>query len=459
MIVPEKRLIAWSAVVLLACGIAVRWFPYACAAVLLGGVLVLIIDAVQGAKPLPRLQLTLPPLVRLTKSRPGQVDIRVSNLGDVGVEVRVGVVWPEGILAPGLPGSAGAPRDAGEAGLMLFALAPRSTSSFSWPCVALRRGQYRLSDYVLVVLSPFKLWSVLSRRTTECEVRVYPDLMRERKTTASMLLRGTAGTHLQRQVGQGREFEKLREYVPGDSYSEIHWKATAKRGRPITKAFQVEKTQEIYVVIDNSRLSGRYLGLAPNGDEDHSEMTALEYFISAGLLVGIAAERYGDLFGLLVYSDRVLKFVRAGGGKQHFNACRQALYDLRTRPVPPDLQELSSFIGGRLRRRALLVFLTDFEDPVTTESFLRNIELVARRHLVLVNTVRPRETGRIFAHHEVDSVADIYRALAGHLEWQKLMELQRTLFRMGVRMDVFEPERLAGSLISQYLTVKQRQLL
>ena len=92
----------------------------------------------------------------------------------------------------------------------------------------------------------------------QSEIRVYPNLLTERKNLAALFLnRGTFGIHAQRQVGKGRDFEKLREYVPGDGYDEIHWKATARRGRPITKVFQIEKTQEIYVIVDASRLSAR----------------------------------------------------------------------------------------------------------------------------------------------------------------------------------------------------------
>ena len=92
----------------------------------------------------------------------------------------------------------------------------------------------------------------------QSEIRVYPNLFTERRNLAALFLhRGAFGLHAQRQVGKGREFEKLREYMPGDSFDEIHWKATAKRGRPITKVFQIERTQEVYVVIDASRLSAR----------------------------------------------------------------------------------------------------------------------------------------------------------------------------------------------------------
>ncbi len=463
MIAPESRLIVWSALVLVPCGVLIRWFPYECAAVVLGFVVLCVIDAARAAKPLATLEVRLPALVRLTKSRRSEIGVEVSNTSDIALTLRIGLAWPAG-LQP-LESEFGL-----EAG-------SQSTSSFSWSCVPTRRGKHCLSDCFVQTLSPLKLWSARAQKTCDCEVRVYPDLTAERRKTASILLRGVAGTHLLRQIGQGREFEKLREYVPGDSYSEIHWKATAKRGRPITKAFQLEKTQEVYLVLDNSRLSGRHFGPAPGPWErrhpalragalpaptlpegEAEASSALEYFISAGLLLGVAAQRYGDLFGLVVYSDRIQRFVRAGGGRQHFNACRQALYDLKTSPASPDLQELGSFIGGRLRRRALMVFLTDFDDPVTSESFVRNMELAARRHLVLVNTLKDRAVARLFTR-PVSSHDDVYASLAGHLEWQRVSELQGTLSRMGVRMELHQPEWLAGRLISQYLNVKQRQLL
>ena len=89
------------------------------------------------------------------------------------------------------------------------------------------------------------------------EIRVYPNLRRDSDLKA--LRQGVSGAHSVRQVGRGREFEKLREYLPGDGFDEIHWKATARRGRPITKVFQVERTQEIY-----GRLQERWESIPPD---------------------------------------------------------------------------------------------------------------------------------------------------------------------------------------------------
>jgi uncharacterized protein (DUF58 family) len=254
-------------------------------------------------------------------------------------------------------------------------------------------------------------------------------------------------------VGKGRDFEKLREYVPGDGYDEIHWKATARRGKPITKVFQIEKTQEVYVIVDASRLSARSSN--ENGEGD----SILERFVTAALVMGMAAEKQHDLFGLLTFTNRVERFVRAKNGQAHYNTCRNALYELQPQVVTPDFDEVCTFIRLRLRRRALLIFLTALDDPTIAESFVRNIELLRRQHLVLVNMVPPQGVKPLFTNQNVTATDDLYKELGGHLRWEKLRELQKVLQRRGVRFSLLEQERLCADLVAQYLNIKQRQLL
>jgi uncharacterized protein (DUF58 family) len=291
------------------------------------------------------------------------------------------------------------------------------------------------------------LWTVRRRENMALEIRVYPNLRRHGDLKA--LRRGVEGLHIMRQLGRGREFEKLREYVAGDGYDEIHWKATARRGRPITKVFQVERTQEIYVIIDASRLSAR-----PVGDE-----TALERSIAAGLIVGAAAERRGDLFGLAAFSHQVEAFVHARNGKAHYAACRDAIYELHPRASSPDFDEIATFLRLRLRRRAMLLFLTSLDDPVLAENFARAMQLLASRHLVTVGMLRPPAAQPLFHDASVTATGDIYRQLAGHISWKRLRELESTLARRGVRLKLFDPEKFSSGLIHLYDEVKQRQLL
>jgi uncharacterized protein (DUF58 family) len=268
-------------------------------------------------------------------------------------------------------------------------------------------------------------------------------------------------------VGRGRDFEKLREYIPGDSFDEIHWKATAKRGRPVTKIFQIERTQEVYVVIDASRLTARNAGAravaAPRsvsaGSTAPEAETVLERFITAALVLGLAAEQQGDLFGLLTFSNQVQKFIRARNGRAHYNACRDALYTLQPQVVTPDYDEVCTFIRLRVRRRALIIFLTPLDDPVLAEAFVRNIDLIRRQHLVLVNMIQPPGLAPVFTNPNVTSLDELYQHLGGHLLWDNLRQLDKNLQRRGVHFSLLQNERLSAEIVSQYLNIKQRQLL
>ena len=153
-------------------------------------------------------------------------------------------------------------------------------------------------------------------------------------------------------------------------------------------------------------------------------------------MLGLAAEQQGDLFGLLTFSDRIQRFVRARNGRAHYGACRDALYTLQPQTVAPDFEELSAFIRLRLRRRALLVFLTSLDDPVLAETFGRNLDLICRQHLILVNMLQPPGARPVFSDANVGSVDELYRHLGGHVLWHNLRELGRTLQRRGVQFSL-----------------------
>ncbi len=466
MIAPSARLLFWFAAVVLPFAVvgavAAQALPVAVAAV---ATLVLLagLDLILGTGRLEGIALKLPEVTRFTKDRAGLLEVRVRNPRQRARRLRLGLVLPEEIQTLSEDQWVALPAGA-------------EWSRLEWSCTPARRGRYRLAQACLETPSPLGFWTLRRVVPAAAELRVYPNLFRERKNLAALFLhRGAFGVHAQRQVGKGREFEQLREYIPGDSFDDIHWKATAKRGRPVTKVFQIERTQEVYVIVDASRLSAREpvpspgsqalksrLAPAPPQPEDSDEQsrtTILERYVTAALVLGLAAEQQGDLFGLLSFSDRVENFVRARNGRAHYNACRDAIYTLEPRLVTPDFDEVASFIRLRLRRRALLFFLTALDDPVLAESFVHDLELLSRQHLVLVNMIKPPGADPLFSTGEVNGVDDLYPRLGGHLQWHNLRELERTLQRRGVQFALLENEKLCPQLVSQYLGVKQRQLL
>ena len=382
-----------------------------------------------------------PDVVRLTKDRPGHVPMTLSGLDRRGVCIR---------MALAAPGSLEIEETEREVALPAGAERARDV----WTLTPRRRGRFFGLILCLGRRSPWGFWELRRRQPLATEVRVMPNLFAERKAFAALFLeRGPWGARARRQVGRGRDFEKLREYLPGDSFDEIDWKATAKRGRPVTKVFQVERTQEVYVVIDASRLSARTL------TRDGREVTALERAITAAMMLLLAAQRQGDRFGLVAYDDRVRLFVPAGGGPGHYAACRDAVHALQPGEASPDAAEVVRSLRQRLRRRALVFILTDLSDPVLAEDFSRHLPLLARQHLVHVNQLCPPEVAPLFTGGEAGNVAEVYRRLAGHLRWTEAGRLATRLRPEGVTVRLLRDEAYAAELLTQYLRVKQRQAL
>ncbi len=375
-----------------------------------------------------------PALTRLSLGRAGVVETEVRGAG----AVELGIAFPEEL------GAARSERRVALGG-------PKVWTRIAWEVRPGRRGSWRLGDLWLGRASPLGLFAVRRPLALEGEVRVYPDLRAEGRALVALLTRREApGPRAHRVVGRGREFEKLREYLPGDGIDEIHWKATAKRGHPVTKVFRVERTQEVYGIVDASRLSARDAGAAA---------TLLERQVNGALALALAAERQGDLFGLALFADRPRALLRAGGGPAHFQACREALVRVRPEAVTPDFREVCGFLRTRLSKRALLVFFTSLDDPALEDAFVESVRLLAARHLVLVASPLPADARPLFSEAPPGSLDEAYARLGGHLRWQGLQELGARLHRLGVRLALLGRDELAAGAVSHYLALKQRQAL
>ena len=453
MIVPSSRLLFWFALVAVPFSLLGAVYPNALgvSVALISALLVVaLLDVALSFSRLDDIMVELPDLVRLSKDRYANLTIRVTKSASLALKLRIGLALPQEL-------------ETSHDDFTVTLASDIKTSALDWPFTPRQRGNFRVTKAFLETPSRLGFWAI--RRTTpvRCEIRVYPNLIAERKQLAALFLhRGTFGLHAQRQVGKGRDFEKLREYVSGDGLEEIHWKATARRGHPVTKVFQIERTQEVYVLVDASRLSGKAVlnsGTDASINGQPAANSTLERFVTAALILGQTAEQQGDLFGLITFTDQVKTFLRARNGKSHYSACRDAIYTLEPENITPDFDEISAFIRTRLRRRALLIFLTSLEDPVLAESFVRNMGLLAGQHLVLVNMLKPEGSNPLFTQPDVAGIDDLYRHLGGHLQWHSLRELEKVLQRRGVHFAMLENEHLARELVTQYLTVKRRQLL
>jgi len=375
-------------------------------------------DAYRVGKSLEQVRVSADSPVSLYKNRVGFLSLRV-ELPDSLPQAETALELPESFVLEAVEETT-------------FSVRPES------------RGKFMIRRAFVSSGSAWAFWRRHDEKSLDLIVKVFPDLSNDpaSRKLISTLQQGQRVQHL---VGRGREVERLREYAAGDSFDEVYWKATARRGAPVSKVFQVERTQDIYAVVDGSRLGKRN--------------QALERFVTASLLLAVAAEKNSDHFGLLTFTDKVEQFVRAAHGKGHFHRCREAIFALQPASVSPDFAELFAFINLRIRKRALLFFLTDLSDPLLAETFSRDAVTVTRRHVVMVDQIADADDRPLFSGALPESESDVRARLAGHLQWARLRELERNLLHIGVRMQLLKPEMASTELIGQYRTIKQRQLL
>ena len=432
MLVPAPRLLLVSAVVALPLASLGGMFPHltvVCAAGLLACAAVAAFDALAALRRIAGVTLRTPRFIRLTKDVPEVFPVTVENRGDAPCALRLGVNLPPGMETDSP---------------VLDVSAPRGASMVEWPCTGRARGDHPLPELHVEAGSPLGLWLARQPRPLDFSFRVYPNL-RDRATAALFLRTANLGLRVRRQVGKGREFENLRHYLPGDSFEDIHWKATAKRGFPAVKLFRVEHAQEVYAILDSSRLSARE-GI-------------LESFVDAALHLALVAEKQGVRFGLVTFSDRTHKFVRARSGMDHFRLCRETIYNLHTQQVSPDFRDVFTSLQLNLRRRSLLVFFTSLDNALLADSFERDIPLLARRHLVLVNVGRTAAMHPLYTGEAAKDLDGLYSGLAGQMLWNRMRALQIALGNRGVKLTVTDPKRIKMQVTSGYLDVKRRQIL
>jgi uncharacterized protein (DUF58 family) len=433
VIVPSRRLIVLVAAIGFPLAVAAGLSPWL--APLAAGIAALffavaVIDASFSRNRLAAVEVRVAARWHAYLDRPQKFTIGLHSPHPLA-RLRLGVDWPAQIEAVeervvSLPGG--------------------SAVEIGWEAIPRRRGDITISHFYLECPSGLGLWDIRRAAVMPVQVQVFPNLQRAEDVLA--LRRQMAGLHHLRQVGRGREFEKLREYLPGDGFDEIHWKATARRGRPVTKVFQVERTREVYVAVDHSRLTGRACG----------SHTRLERYVNTALVLGAAVERHGDLFGLVTFSDRLGDFVPAGKGPPHRAACRQALYRLEPRPVSSDYDEIASDLCRRIRGRALVLFLTDLDDPAAAETFPPAALFLAKKHLAVAAMIQPVGAKRLFSERAA-SVDEIYSQLSGHLTWTALKQTERRLRQSGIQFGVFGEDSLSLQVTGLYDEIKQRQAL
>jgi len=332
---------------------------------------------------------------------------------------------------------------------MKLRIGPFAAASTSYTTTPSQRGDFRFGRLHMRVRSRLRLSWWQRSFPAEEHVRVYPDIQQVRKWEV-LARRGRlqdAGLRT-RMRGEGTEFESLRDYVPDDSYRDIDWKATAKRGRPITRQFQTERNQNLIILLDSGRMMG-----SPVGD-----LTKLDMCINAALMLAHVAATMGDAVGMLTFSDRIKSYVPPGKGRQQTRRILEELYGLSAEMTEPDYRTATTYLRTRSRKRSLVVAFTDLVDTEVSGQVLAYLAALAPQHLPMVVTVRDEGIEELREQTPNDALHVYEKALAGRALEERELALAR-LRQRGAYVCDARPDDLVAATVNQYLAIKRRGVL
>jgi uncharacterized protein (DUF58 family) len=366
----------------------------------------------------------------------GKVEIELHNLGRRGVSAVAVDEVPGSLRRELATVEASAP--AGGAGRASYDIVP------------LERGDVQLGRVGLRYQSALRLaerWAVADLAQT---VRVYPNL-EEAGRQRIFLIRSRQielEKRLKRQRGYGREFESLREYRAGDEARDICWTATARRGKLITKVFQTERSQTVWILLDAGRLLRARV----------TQLSKLDFSVNAALSLAQVAFYSGDRVALLAYGRRTQQRLGPGRGAPHLRALVESLALVHGEAHEADHQRAANSLMTTQKRRSLVVWLTDLAETASTPEVIESAARLAARHLVLLVVIAQPELRRMASERPQDPT-EMYRYTAALEIIQRRDIFLRQLRQQGALTLEVEPGRLSTALINGYLEVKERSLL
>jgi uncharacterized protein (DUF58 family) len=316
----------------------------------------------------------------------------------------------------------------------------------------MRRGDQQSALVTARSVGPLGLAGRQSSHRVPWQVRILPPFL-SRKHLPSRLarLRELDGMIPVLIRGQGTEFDSLREYVIGDDVRSIDWRATARRSDVVVRTWRPERDRRVVIVLDTGRTSAGRVGVDPTAG-DPSGWPRLDWSMDAALLLAALASRAGDHVDFVAH-DRV---PRAGV----YNASRTellaqlvtAMAPLQPALIESDAAAMVATVRRRIRRRALVVLLTDLNASALDEGLMAVLPQLSTRHHVLIAAVADPRVDRLAAGRS--DAAQVYDAAAAERARNDRVSIATRLRRHGVDVVDAEPEELAPALADRYLAMK-----
>lgn len=384
-------------------------------------------DAVEVERELPR---------TLSVGEPGTVVLRVRNRLSAPLRIQI---------ADGCPAALDPEQE-----VLDCMLAPGAVQRLEYTVRPTARGAFPFQSTHLRLQRPRALATWQTQLAPAGEARVHPNLrnLARYDLRARRELLQSVGGRQTRVAGRDGDFERLRDFVSGDDLRHVDWRATARMRRPITRVYQTEQAQTIVLLVDGTRLMGaRAAGLSK-----------LDHAVNAALMLAWVGLQKGDRVAVGVFDDGLRAWLPPQRGVTQFGRVLDLLFDQQPRMSFPRYREAARRVVLDVRRRALVIWLTDLFDGEQGRELIQALRALRRRHLSLVVAMDDPGVHAIADQDPSDTRALFERAGAAELLAEREALLRR-LHIEGAQVVDKQPEDVAAALVDRYLDLKARGAL
>lgn len=334
--------------------------------------------------------------------------------------------------------------------LLNFEIPPYEKKHLSYMQRPLMRGNYVFGAANLYIST----FLGLIQRRVACEANqvtaVYPSIIQMKKYEIRSMpkISNFYGVKKMRRIGHSYEFETIKNYVQGDDFRSINWKATGRRNSLMVNQYEDEKSQQIYSVLDKSRS----MQLCFNG------LTLLDYSINTSLVIANNVLQKQDKAGLITFSNKIDTTVKADKGTTQLKRILESLYKEEESNLEADYELLFLALKHVVTSRSLLFLYSNFESFYSLQRVLPVLRKINQMHLLVVMFFENTEV-KNFGREEPVNMKDMYaKTFAEEFVYEKQM-IQQELKRYGIMSILSKPEDLSINTVNKYLEIKAKGLI
>ncbi len=314
----------------------------------------------------------------------------------------------------------------------------------------LTRGEYAFGRIHLYLRSPIGIVRRRISHEQQASVPVYPSIIQMKKYELSTLARTAMenGVKKVRRIGHSYEFEHIKQYLRGDDYRSINWKATGRRAQLMVNQYEDERSQPVYCIIDKSRV----MHMPFNG------LSLFDYAVNASLVISNIVLGKQDKAGLITFAERPRTLLKANRSKTQLKKILEALYKEKEGAVEANYESMYMAVRKLVSSRSLLFLYTNFESTYALQRVLPQLRKLNSQHLLVIVFFENTEI-TVNTASDAGTLEDIYTQITA--EHYKLTKIQLTqqLKQFGIFSMLTKPENLTVNTINKYLELKSRGMI